>query len=395
MSNLSSNIAKLLDYYNIELVNYVPGLGATEVSAKVPRAKLFFNEEVAFSSCVGASLVGKRSATLIKSQGFAKLINALTSTLSVETHAACLIFVFDDVLGKSSDNILRTLELMRSTEVPVLELSAENSLLDQLSDAVHLSEKYHLPVAVYVNCEDLVAPCSLVLKEKFLETHAAALLFSAKDFNKLSYRHHACPLLTTYSRDRLLKKLEAIKHQQNYELCTNPPQHLLGLPGVLPAKLQNTYMLYEKFFIAFKEFSAGFTAGDAGTSSLFGFAPYYAVSACTYMGGSTGMALGAALVGEKNVWAVTGDFSFFSTGILGWQQYLGLKSQDTSLQIKLVIFSNGVAAATGGQLIPKSYEESFFKSYGTMITKIQLATASQEQILNIIESSQGIIWCEP
>jgi len=129
-----------------------------------------------------------------------------------------------------------------------------------------------------------------------------------------------------------------------------------------------------------------FMSGDAGTSSLFAFHSNQYIDACTYMGGSPGMALGAYLAGAKKSWSVTGDFSFLAAGILGLNEIISRNAP-----IKLLIFKNGVAAATGGQLIPENVFSNFIKGHEQLITVIN-SKENKEIILNklarIHESNQ-------
>ena len=66
------------------------------------------------------------------------------------------------------------------------------------------------------------------------------------------------------------------------------------------------------------------------------------------MGGSIPLAIGAYLSGYKNIWALSGDFGFISAGMLGLIELL-----QREIPIKVLLFYNKQAAATGGQPINK------------------------------------------
>ena len=101
-----------------------------------------------------------------------------------------------------------------------------------------------------------------------------------------------------------------------------------------------------------------FVAGDAGTSALFAFAPFKCVDSCTYMGGGPGMALGAMLAGREDAICVTGDFSFLAAGILGFNEAIFHK-----IPLKVIIFNNGKAHATGGQELNPDLMNNFKKTF--------------------------------
>ena len=68
--------------------------------------------------------------------------------------------------------------------------------------------------------------------------------------------------------------------------------------------------------------------------------------------------MGAFLSGFKNVWALTGDFGFISAGHLGL-----LEAIQRETPIKVVIFYNKQASATGGQTIHKNIMRRLLAGY--------------------------------
>lgn len=340
----------------------VPGYGGTDVleivkGKKEVKSFINLNEEAAFSISYGVSSNGKRSSLLIKSQGFAKAANAITSSLSTETKAANLIFVFDDTEGKSSDNILRTKSLVKGTEVPFVILGKDPG--KQISDSIRLSEKLKLPVALIVDCQKLV-------KEFDSKVHKVTSKQSNSTPTYLT--RVACPILTRSQREFLELKL------QGRSAKFKGPQ-IKDIKNILPPHIKSGFTKYEKFFEVFKSYRPEMVSGDAGTSALFAFEPYKCIDTCTYMGGGPGMAIGAHLAGMDDAICITGDFSFFSAGILGFHEALIHK-----IPLKLVIFDNRKASATGGQEISSIMMEKFRAAHSSTIQTLDLTKASEVQI---------------
>jgi len=85
-------IARAIYDAGATVVTNVPGFGCTQVfdafreisPCNHPNS---FHEEVAYSIAHSASLVGRRSATLIKAHGFAKAANSVVDSLIVGTMA--------------------------------------------------------------------------------------------------------------------------------------------------------------------------------------------------------------------------------------------------------------------------------------------------------------------
>ncbi len=354
-------IAESLSQNEFHLFN-VPGYGGTDVleiikDKKEIKSFINLNEEAAFSISYGVSSNGKRSALLIKSQGFAKAANAITSSLSTETIAANLIFVFDDTAGKSSDNILRTKSLVKGTEAPYVQIGKDPG--KEISDSIRLSEKAKLPVVVIVDCQKLMKE----FNSKVYKVSPKKIINSPNFLTRV-----ACPILTRNQRDFLEQKLQG--HSTKFK----GPQ-IKDIRDILPAHIKSSFTKYEKFFQVFKSYRPEMVSGDAGTSALFAFEPYRCIDTCTYMGGGPGMAIGAHLAGIDNSVCITGDFSFFSAGILGFQEAL-----IHNIPLKLVIFDNRKAQATGGQDISPILMEKFRAANNRSIDTLALNKAEPSQI---------------
>ena len=354
-------ICKSLKSNSFETVFNVPGYGGSEVIKNLAQEKkiktfINLNEEAAFSISYGVSSNGKRSALLIKSQGFAKAMNAITSSLSTETVSANLVFVFDDTEGKSSDNILPTKKIVESSEIPFVILGTDPSR--DIASAIQRSEKLKLPFAIIVDCKKL--------KNYFSEKIQKIPLKKTK-IPCFSERL-ACPILTKYQRQKLKLKLAGSNKKEI-------APRIADIRTILPEKLLVEFNRYEKFINVFKRQRPSFVAGDAGTSALFAFSPYNCIDSCTYMGGGPGMAIGAMLAGFKDSICITGDFSFLAAGILGFNEAL-----IHNFSLKLIIFNNGKAHATGGQELNPVLMDSFCRSHKKLIIRLKLSSLGEDDI---------------
>lgn len=356
-------IAESLSSNNFEAVFNVPGFGGSEVLESIKnknkiKTYINLNEEAAFSISFGVSSNGKRSALLIKSQGFAKAMNAVTSSMSTEASQANLIFIFDDSEGRSSDNIIPIKNIVKSIEIPFLSLG--NSPSEDIATAIRLSEKQKMPVAIIVDCKNL----SKLFNSKIMKV-------PLKKTKPSSYLERvACPVLTKYQRERLKSKFRV------GDTKIQPPR-IDDIRKVLPERLQSEMAKYESFMNVFMKHRPSFVSGDAGTSSLFAFKPFCCIDTCTYMGGSPGMAVGAMIAGIEKVVSVTGDFSFLAAGILGFNEAIL-----HNFPLKIIIFNNGKAHATGGQLLNPALLQSFRRSFQDSIIDLNLAEAREVQIEN-------------
>ena len=342
-----------------KLVLNVPGWGGTEVIEQLSKnhaniqSHICFNEEAAFGIASGASLYGERSCLLIKAHGLLKSGNALTSTMSIGANGAFVIFVFDDVYGKSSDNILNTLPILHSLETPIFFL-AENPF-EQIHNAFTKSEQMKLPVIIYVNCEEL---------NKNFSYKLLTLPKSKNQIKQMGFQNVAAPVVTTYQRSILLAKLKGM------DFSAIPKPTISNVGAILPEKLKLTYERYVPFFEVFKKLDKDFVSGDAGTSSLFAFPPYECVQYTSFMGDSPSMAAGAILAGSSKAWSLTGDFSFLAAGILGFNECVSL-----NIPLKLVIFKNDFASATGGQVVSAALMQKFMVANTEDIEEIPISAS--------------------
>jgi len=104
----------------------------------------------------------------------------------------------------------------------------------------------------------------------------------------------------------------------------------------------------------------------------------------TYIGGSIPLAIGAYLAGNKYTWAMTGDFGFIAAGHLGL-----LEASLRHIPLKIVIFNNKQAAATGGQQIHRTTLYKILAGYENNILNISNAEDPFEITKVLDEAAQA------
>lgn len=313
----------------VRLTTHVPGFGASQVFQHFQESEMSYHEEVALGMALGSALVGRPALCLIKMHGLLKAANALVCGLSAGVSAACVIVIFDDPSGGHSDNQLPTLAMLEALEIPVDACSHPQQAPWTLWECLEKSQQGKLPRALLLDSSWTAESYTGELPEVCL----APVSWSPDPVGQL-----VCPLFGQYQRQRLLARLAGQPEP-------SPPP----LPSLeaLPALWQPSLQAYRPWVeAALQSGRPELVAGDTGLSSLFGLEPFRFVQAIGWMGGSLPLALGALAGGLPSAWAVTGDFSFLAAGHLGWQEALRRK-----LPVKVLLFDNGRAQATGGQAV--------------------------------------------
>ena len=347
-------IAHAVDDAGATVVTNVPGFGGTQVLAEylmIVRSVHPFSlhEEVAYSIAHGAGLVGKRSATLVKAHGFAKAANAVVDSLSSGTTAGFVAMIFDDKPGKHSDSVFDVVAFLRGLRIPHRMLQPRHAYLDVL-DAFRRSEELRLPVVLVVDADDLdqAAEYSPVRKKP-----------PSPSYEKDVFQHVVSPHLAQYQHRVLQTKLSG----RNWRLIKKPT--LPGIPDDLPEAYQHTARSYMSLFEVFRKLRGRIVTGDTGISMLFAFPPYDCIDVGTYMGGSIPLAIGAYLAGYHDVWALTGDFAFVAAGHLGL-----VEATNRGIPLKVLVFSDGKASATGGQPVQDRVLNCVLKGYEPYLRRI-------------------------
>ena len=337
------------------VITNVPGYGGTQVfdayGAQTSQPGIpFFHEEVAYTVAHGSSLVGNRSATLIKAHGLAKAANSVVDSLSAGSAAGFVVMVFDDKQGTHSDSVLDAAALLSGLRVPY-RIPQIDDIYQEVLDAFARSEESQLPVALVIDTEDLAKEGTWVKAP----THS-----SPRGFVRTVARHVLCPLLAGYQNEVLTAKLSFGKWR------SYAPPVLPRIPDELPPEWQDAVRVYQSFFDAFKRVRGHVVTGDTGIPSFYCFPPYDCIDICTYMGGSVPLALGAYLAGYHDTWAITGDFSFIAAGHLGL-----IEARRRGIPLKIVVFYNHQAQTTGGQPIAPGIMEAILKGYEEALVTIE------------------------
>jgi TPP-dependent indolepyruvate ferredoxin oxidoreductase alpha subunit len=361
-----------LDDAGAPVVTNVPGFGGTQVLAeylKIIRSvhPVSLHEEVAYSIAHGASLLGQRSATLVKAHGFAKAANAVIDSLSAGTTAGFVAMIFDDKLGKHSDSIFDVVALLRGLGVPHRVLQARHAYLDVL-DAFRRSEELRLPVVLVVDADDL---------DQAAEYSPIRKRAPSPSYERDVSQHVVCPQLTQYQHRVLETKLS----EQDWRLIKKPT--FPKIPDDLPEAYQPTARSYMPLFEVFRKLRGRIVTGDTGISMVFAFPPYDCIDVGTYMGGSTPLAIGAYMSGYHDVWALTGDFSFVAAGHLGL-----VEATNRGIPLKVLVFSNGKAAATGGQPVRDRALDCVLRGYESYLRRISNPQDSAEVEAVLKEATQ-------
>jgi len=336
------------------LLTYVPATGGQDIynhfcSLSPLRHYFSFHEEVAFTLAHGAALTGKRACAMMKGHGLAKAANSVVDALFAGTTAGLVILILEDPLGKHSDSILNSAPLLTGMGVPFRH-TRKDSMREVIFFAFAESERLGLPVAVIVDSDEMDQEVSVS------EARPAPL---EKTYVRDITRNILCPSFGAYQYEVLRAK----RTGQSIDALSKPP--VPSIPDDLPGKWKPAMSRYIPLFSVFQDFRGDVVAADTGITCLFGCPPFGCVDLTTYMGGSISLAIGAYMAGHKTVWAVTGDFSFISAGHLGLNEAI-----HRAIPLKVLIFDNGKAETTGGQIIPEGTLERTLAPYRDYIIRI-------------------------
>ena len=91
------------------------------------------------------------------------------------------------------------------------------------------------------------------------------------------------------------------------------------------------------------------------------------------------MAIGAMLAGKSDAIGMTGDFSFFAAGILGFNEAVMHE-----IPLKLIIFNNGKAHATGGQELQPQLLNHFKRAHKEHVFNLKLKNSGVPEIRSLL-----------
>lgn len=369
---MNCSVAKALSYslvdLGVDVVTHVPGCGASDTFfeyKKLINHNIFtsFNEEVAYTISHGASIVGKRSACIIKTHGLLKAANSVNDSLYTNTTAGFVTILFDDKTGKSSDNILEIEPILIGLATPYKVVEPLN-IYEELISAFEQSEKLQLPYFIVVDS----AFSSNETKIKRRENLSKVFPF-VRDIKK----HIVHPLLSDYQ----YKIFKTKTSETEFDKIEDPIYPTI--PNDIPDRIKDSALTYKDFFDCFKDLRGSIVCGDTTLSSYYCFPPYNCIDMLTYIGSSIPLAIGASLAGFDNVWALTGDFGFNAAGHMALIEVLERK-----LPLKIVIFNNKKAASTGGQPVNKDIINRLLEGYKDHVVKIT-APENVDGMKNIIQ----------
>jgi TPP-dependent indolepyruvate ferredoxin oxidoreductase alpha subunit len=329
---ISDLIAQALIDANVNVINYVPGYGGTAIYKALAQKRgnagfISFHEEVAYTIAHGASLVGTRSALLCKTHGIMKAANSLSDSLQCGTTAGMVVIIPEDKGGTHSDTIIETKPFLDGIGMPNFWSSPEK-IYDDIHRVYELSEKYRLPWGIIIDADDINH------NNPYIPRYAKP----SPPYSRDVVQHVLCPLFNPYQRIVYDAKMKDKSWQ------SLPKPQIPTIPEGTSENWKKAVKRYEPFFSIYKKFRGDIVTGETGISSQFCANPWHCIDIVTYMGGSIPLAMGASLAGRKNVWAITGDFSFISAGPLAL-----IEARLRDLPLNVVILDNGKAVTTGGQ----------------------------------------------
>ncbi|HWR01224.1 MAG TPA: thiamine pyrophosphate-dependent enzyme [Chlorobaculum sp.] len=359
----------------VAVVNCVPATGAASIFEAWKRLSgqetpYHYHEEVAMGMAMGVSLTGRRSAVVIKAHGFAKAGNAMVDAWTFGAEGGVVVIVAADREGRSSDTIFDPDSLVAGTKLPFLRLGPDE-VYGGIIDAFIRSESMGMPVVILVEDDDLAG---YIPAPPVSSRPVRPVVVPARD----PLRHTLFPGNSNYPHEVALAKLAG----RDWRAIPRPELPLI--PDGLPEKFHAAIRAYMPVFDLLKGFRdrIDFIMGDTGTSSLFVCPPYNIVDATTYYGGSIPMAAGAISAGARKVWAIIGDWTFTAAGHLGLHEAFHQR-----LPVKVLIFHNRAAVATGGQLLDEALFERLLDGYREFVTRVDVG--DNAKLPDTLQSAQG------
>ncbi len=359
-------IAETLFNLDYRVITYVPGFGANQTFELLNekfgnQLTLSYHEEIASAVAAGAAITGTRAAVIIKTHGLLKSMNCIIDVMTSGVNASLLFIIFDDKTGTHSDNIFDIVPIVRGANLPAVIATPEN-IQQSLIESTEKSENSELPGVIVVDAADIdsYGQYSEMTHKPF-----------TKPYSRNIYKNLVTPILAAYQYQVLQRRTTSLPHHD----IAKPT-----LPQIaqLPPEWQRVTKDYIPFFEIFKTIKRDVTIGDTSLPTLFALEPYSCIDITLHMGGSIPTAIGAYLAGHTKAWAVLGDFAFLSCGIIGLQEAI-----NREIPLKIVLFDNGIAGATGGQAVNTALLESLLMPYKDRTTKITLSETSSDE-LNII-----------
>ncbi len=344
----------------VKVITHVPGYGGNEIiadyeSATGKKITISFNEEPALTIAHGAAIAGARSAAVIKTHGLTKGANSILDSLYTDLTAGMVILAGDDPAGSHSDNIFEVDKFLEGISIPFRQ--AWGHIYQDIQECYELSEELRLPVVLLVNAGGLSYQCEFERKKE------AAV---PREYQRNVISHVVHPYFAIDQYKRFCEKI------YNGVFPGHEESEVPDLDHVLPKQYKRTVNIYRPVFEVFNNYRGKIVTGDTSITSSFALPPYNSIDIVTHLGGSVPLALGVMLAGFQDVWAVTGDFGFLSMGMNGVMEAL-----NRGLNPKILIFNNGSAGATGGQLINNGLLNKALEPFSEYVKEINISYESE------------------
>ena len=345
-------IAAALDDSGTGVLTYVPGYGGSAIYRAYSKLKgkpsfISFHEEVAYTVAHGAAVTGKRAACLFKTHGIMKAANSVSDSLLCGTKAGLVVIICEDHGGTHSDSIIEAKPFLEGIGIPNF-FTTPATVYEDVHRAFEMSEESGLPYALMMDAED-------VSKEAAFEPYKTE---TRSKYARSPSRHILSPLFNPFQRRIYKAKMTG----DDWRAIPEPPVPVV--PRDTSDNWKAAVSAYVPLFEIFRKYRGEVVTGDTGISSQFAADPWQCIDLVTYMGGSIPLAMGAWLSGYRDVWAVTGDFSFIAAGPLGL-----LEARLRNIPLKVIILDNGKASTTGGQEIEEGTLELVLKPYENVVLK--------------------------
>jgi TPP-dependent indolepyruvate ferredoxin oxidoreductase alpha subunit len=368
---VSDIIARAIDDSGAGVVTYVPGYGGSAIYRAYRKIKeepvfISFHEEVAYTVAHGAAVTGTRAACLFKTHGIMKAGNSISDSLLCGTNAGLVVIVCEDHGGTHSDSIIEAKPFLEGIGMPNFH-SSPASVYEDVHRAFEMSESSGLPFALILDAEDTIMEKEFTAYRSQTPVH----------YRRNPTRHILSPLFNVFQH----KLYQAKMRGDDWRAIPEPPVPVI--PDDTSANWKASVTGYIPLFEIFRKYRGEIVTGDTGISSQFAAEPWRCIDIVTYMGGSIPLAMGAWLSGYRNVWAVTGDFSFISAGPLGL-----LESTLREIPLKIIILDNGRASTTGGQEIIPGTLDLTLKPHEEKVRRAKLddPESMEKQIRDMAES---------
>ena len=369
----SETVAIAIKDIGVETLTFVPGYGGNEVFTEVCKVSgknydICFHEEVAYTIAHGTSVVGKRAVSLMKTQGVVKASNAVVGSLCSGVTGGFVIIAFNDKEGYHSDCLFNINEMFNGLGIPY-HIANMDLIYDDIFSCFKESEAIQLPVALIIDSNKMNIECSFE-PQNMPEVNLK--------YERNVYHHVLMPPANVYQK-RILDSKKNNSDWQNIDIPVLPqvPQ------GLAYEIWKKTATQYQQMFEIFKTIRGEVVTGDSGVSGFFAFPPYNCIDILTYLGCSIPLAIGAYLGGYKDVWAVTGDFTFISAGHLGI-----IEAVHRDIPIKTLILDNGQSACTGGHEIYNHTLELLLSGYSKYVRYIE-DPQNAEEIMTVLTEANN------